>query len=215
VSTEGNDDKSDDKSEEKPMIVDFQPEFFPYSEFSPGGAFPVITVTSDDSQYFVYLFESPHFLTETWYDSDGNMLVYSRADTYVTNGVWRINSLQIQSADDKQFNDYFFDTSGNITEIRLEDSVFSALYANKRPVYWRFSDFYNELHWDNQGLLTFVRVYEPEENQLINEYRYEYQNDVYNNWVKRSETAYIFQYGLLIANPPSGMGTWNRRIVYF
>jgi len=215
ASTEDNDNKTADKTEEKPMIIDFQPEFFPYSEFSPGGAFPVITVTSEDSQYFVYLFESPHFLTETWYDSDGNMLVYSKADTYVTNGAWRINSLQIHNADDIQYVDYFYDASGNITEIRLEDSVFSAFYVNRRPVYWRLSDLYNELHWDTQGLLTFVRVYEPEENQLISEYRYEYQNDVLGNWLKQSETAYIFQYGLLAANPPSGRGTWNRRIVYF
>jgi len=214
ASTE-DDNKSAEKSEEKPMIVNFQPEFFPYSEFSPGGAFPVITATSEDSQYFVYLFESPHFLTETWYDSDGNMLVYSKAYTYVTNGAWRVNSLQIHNADDIQYVDYFYDTSGNITEIRLEDSVFSALYNNKRPVYWRLSGLYSEFHWDTQGLLTFIRVYETEENQLTNEYRYEYQNDVFGNWVKRTETAYIFQYGLLAANPPSGRGTWNRRIVYF
>jgi hypothetical protein len=214
ASTE-DDNKTADKSEEKPMIIDFQPEFFPYSEFSPGGAFPVITVTSDDGQYFVYLFESPLFLTETWYDDKGNMLVYSMADTYVINGAWRINSLQIHNADDIQFVDYFYDTSGNITEIRLEDSVFSALYADKSPVYWHLSDLYNELHWDTQGLLTYIMVYEPEENKLITEYRYEYENDNFGNWVKRSETAFIFQYGLLAANPPSGRGTWNRRIVYF
>jgi hypothetical protein len=215
ASAEDNDGNTADKSEEKPMIIDFKPEFFPYSEFSPGGAFPVITVTSDDSQNFVYLFESPLFMTETWYDGDGNLLVYSKADTYVINGAWRVNSLQIHSADDIQFVDYFYDTYGNITEIRLEDSVFSALYADKRPIYWHLSDFYNELHWDTQGLLTFIRVYEPEENELINEFRYKYQNDAIGNWVKRFEIAYIFQYGLLAANPPSGRGTWNRRIVYF
>jgi len=209
------DDKTTDQSEEKPMIFNFQPEFFPYSDFSPGGAFPVITVTSDDSQYFVYLFESPLFLTETWYDGEGNMLVYLKADTYVTNGAWRIRSLQIQNADDIQFIDYFFDTSGNITEIRLKDSAFSALYAGKRPIYWHLSDLNNELHWDTQGLMTYIRVYEPEGNKLTNEFRYVYQNDVFGNWVKRIETAYIFQYGLLAADPPSGRGTWSRRIVYF
>jgi len=213
--TEDNDKKTAERPEEISMNIVFQPVFFPYSEFSPGGAFPVITATTADNRYYVYIFESPLFLTETWYDSEGNMLVYSRADIYVTNDAWQVKSLQIHNADDIRFVDYFYDTSGNITEIRSEDRVFSALYTNKRPVYWYFFDIYNELHWDIQGLLTFVRVYEQEGKELITEYRYEYQNDALGNWVKRPETAYVFQYGLLAAHPPSGRGTWNHRVVYF
>jgi len=206
--------KTDGQSEEKPMIIAFPQDFLPYSELSLGGAFPVITVTADDSQNYVYLFESPLFLTETWYDGEGNMLIFSRADTYVTNGAWRINSLQVNNAGDIQNTDYFFDSYGNITEIRSADSVFSALYAGKMPVNWSLSGLNNELHWDTQGVLTYIRVYEPEGKQLINEYRYEYQNDASGNWVERLETAYVSQYGLLIASPASGRGTWSRRIEY-
>jgi hypothetical protein len=207
--------QSDDQSEGTSMDIVFPKDFLPYSELSLGGAFPVITVTADGTQYYVYLFESPLFLTETWYDGEGNLLAYSRANTYVKNGAWLVKSLQIHNADDIQFIDYFYDSSGNITEIRSSDNVFSALYNGKRPVSWNLVDSYSEMHWDTQGLLTYVRVYDPEGKQLINEYRYEYQNDDLGNWIKRPETAYIFQYGLLAANPPSGRGTWSRRIVYF
>ena len=218
---------SEGETEEKIWNIAFPAGFLPYSDLSPGGPFPPLKITSDEDVFYVFIFESPAFLTETWYDSEGEMIVFCKALVNLEGKTWRIRSLQIQEpqADLPQtdegsppavsglrFEDYYFDSSGNISEIRLTDKVFSAVFRGGLPGYWRH-DFQYELQWDTQGILNVVKTAgEPEDSYL--EYRYEYQYDAAGNWVKRQETAFNIRVNLLVPQPSSSGGTWNRRIVY-
>jgi len=211
-------DEESENDEEETWLVTFPPDFLPYSELSPGGSFPVIRVSSDDSDYFVFIFESPLFLTETWYDSDGNMLVFCKASVNMRNGAWRIRSLQIHGEGGVRFEDRFFDSSGNITEIRFssdgaEDRRVLALYRENVPVFWQCDDFTYELQWDTQGLLTVIKAWDAA-GGFDTEYRYRYV-DLFGVWVRREEAAYRVQYDLLTPQPSYSRGIWSRRLEFF
>jgi len=213
----------DSQEEEETWNFTFPADFLPYGQTS-GGSFPPITVTSDDSGFFVFIFESPVFLTETWYDSDGNMLAFCKASVIEKDGAWRITSLHIYEESGVRFEDRYFDSFGNTTEIRFSDNniqeadtqdrIFSALYRDRTPIYWRRGDLRNDLQWDTRGILTIVKATGSSED-LSTEYRYEYEFDAFGNWIKRQETAYRIQFDLLAANPLYSRGIWNRRIEYF
>jgi hypothetical protein len=200
-------------SQKMVLNINFPSGFLPYSDLSLGGGFPPLSVTVDGVAYFVFIFESPLFLTETWFDSDGNMALFSKADTVVDKGEWRIRSLQIHNESGIYFIDYYHDSYGNVTEIRSDDRVISALYRENRPFYRSSSDIRYEFHWDTQGILTTVKGL-GDNDYLFAEYRYGYEQDVNGNWVNRRETAYIFQYELKAPNLSYSRGIWNRRIVY-
>jgi hypothetical protein len=207
------DDEEASPSQEMSLNIDFPSDFLPYSEFSLGGAFPPLSVTSEDSGYSVFIFESPLFLTETWFDSDGNMVLFSKAQTIVDKGEWRIRSLQIHNETGIYFIDYYHDSYGNVTEIRSDDRVISALYRENLPYYKSSNDLRYEFHWDTRGILTNVKGL-ADNDYLFAEYRYGYDNDTAGNWISRQETAYILQYELLAPNFSYSRGIWNRRIVY-
>jgi len=212
--TSGEDDDQDQQDQtEKTLNISFPVDFFPYSDLSLGGSFLPVTVNSDDSSFFVFIFESPVFLAETWYDQDGNMLAYCSASVNVEDGKWRIWSLQINDADGTRFTDYFFDSYGNITEINIEDRAFSAFFRDKRPTFWQWNGCQYDFQWDTRGILTILKATD-ENDGFFTEYRYEYRLDTFGNWVKRQETAYIIQYDLLAPNSSYSRGIWNRRIVY-
>jgi len=198
--------------EEKWNIV-FPADFSPYSELSMGGSFPPVTVSSGDAVFFVFFFESPLFLTETWYDKDGNMLVFCKSPVYVQNGKWRITSMQIYESPDPRFIDYFYDSFGNLSQIRSEDADLSAVFAQQRPVFLQDADLQYKFQWDNRSILSITNV-SGETEDLFTEYRYEYQFDSLGNWTKRSETAYRIQFGLLTPQPLYSRGDWNRRLVF-
>jgi len=202
-----------EQAEEETWDINFSADFLPYSELSTGGSFPPVTVTSGDTVYFVFFFESPAFLTETWYDKDGNMLVFCKAPVYVENGAWRITSMQIFESPDPRFIDYFYDSYGNISQVHSDDSVLSAIFTENRPVFWQDTDLQYEFQWDNRRVLSVTRA-SGETEDLFTEYRYEYQFDSFGNWIKRSETAYRIQFGLLTPQPLYSRGAWNRRIVF-
>jgi len=209
------DDSSDnaaDTAGTKINIV-FPDDFLPYSEFSPGGTFPALMAALDETSFFVFIFESPLFLSETWYDAEGNMSVFSKASVFVDNGLWRIKSLQIHNNAGISNLDYFHDSYGNITEIRGEDSVVSALYKDNRPSYQKDSELQYEFKWDTHGSLTTVKT-TGADNAFYAEYRYGYENDDIGNWISRQETAYTIQLELLAPNQSYSRGIWNRRIVY-
>jgi len=212
---DGDQDQEDSGQDqtEKTLNISFPVNFFPYSDLSLGGSFLPITVNSDDASFFVFVFESPLFFAETWYDQDGNMLAYCGASVNVENGKWRIRSLQINDADGTRFTDYFYDSFGNITEINLEDRTFSAFFRDKRPTSWRWNGCQYDFQWDTRGILTIIKATD-ENDGFLAEYRYEYGLDTSGNWVRRQETAYIIQFDLLAPNSSSGRGIWNRRIVY-
>ena len=214
-----NEEESQDEGEDdETWDITFPPDFLPYSELSPGGSFPVIRVSSDDTDYFVFIFESPLFLTETWYDSGGNMLVFCKASVNTRNGAWRIRSLQIHGESGVSFEDRFFDSSGNITEIRLfsegaEDRRLLALYRENMPVFWQSDDFTYELQWDAQWLLTVIKAWDGT-GAFDTEYRYRY-TDLFGVWVRREEAAYRVQFDLLTPQPSYSRGIWSRRLEFF
>ena len=127
---------------------------------------------------------------------------------------WRVRSLQIHSAEGYRFEDYYFDSDGNITEIRFSDKIFSALYRNGRPIYWQYRNGYQaQLHWDTQGFLTGINPVDRDQVSGV-ECRYDYERDVKGNWVKRQETAFVIQSDFLIPRPSYSMGAWNRRLEF-
>jgi len=202
-----------EQAQEETWNVNFSANFLPYSELSMGGSFPSVTVSSGDTVFFVFFFESPIFLTETWYDKDGNMQVFCKAPVYVENGAWRITSMQIYDSPDPRFIDYFHDSYGNISQVRSDDAQLSAILMEQRPVFWQDTELRYEFQWDNRRALTTARA-SGETEDLFTEYRYEYQFDSFGNWTKRSETAYKIQFGLLTPQPLYSRGEWNRRIVF-
>jgi len=207
-----------ENDEEETWDITFPPDFLPYSELSLGGSFPVIRVSSGDSDYFVFIFESPLFLTETWYDSDGNMLAFCKASVNLEKGEWRIRSLQIHEESGVRFEDRFFDSSGSITEVRLssdgsEDRRVLALYRENMPVYWRRDNFIYDLQWDTRGILTVIKAWD-ETGAFDTEYRYRY-TDLFGIWVRREEAAYRVQYDLLTPMPSYSRGIWTRRVEFF
>jgi len=202
-------DKNDKSfNNEKIWYIEFPGNFLPYSNSSPGGVFPPVSVKCGDTAYQVFLFESPSFLTETWYSSDGNLLVFCKAAVNNQNGIWNIHSLQIHDSLGLRFQDYFYDSFGNITEIRRKDMVFKALYRDRCPTYWQYADNAGyEMQWDTQMVLMRMKS-----NEI--EYRYEYEKDSFGNWVKRHEIAIVIQSELLFSKPLYSRGIWNRRIVF-
>jgi len=206
-------DQDQPNQTEETLNISFPVDFFPYSDLSPGGSFLPVTVNSDDSTFFVFIFESPVFLAETWYDQDGNILAYCSASVDVEDGKWRIRSLQINDTDGTRFIGYSFDSYGNLTEIKFDDMAFSAFFRDKRPASWQWNGCQYDFQWDIRGILTILKATD-ENDGFYTEYRYEYEQDTSGNWVKRLETAYIIQFDLLAPNPSYSRGIWNRRIVY-
>jgi hypothetical protein len=206
-------------AEDQTWNIDFPAGFLPYSELSPGGSFPPLKVTFGEDIFYLFIFESPAFLTETWYNSGGEMLAFCKASVNTRNGAWRIRSLQIHDAQGVRFEDRFFDAYGNISEIRFEDNVFTSLFFNflngyDMPVLWRSRDYQYGLTWDAAGFLRTVKAAGDTEDAEI-EYRYEYELDFYGNWVKRLEAAYAVKFDLLAPQPSLSRGVWSRRIEYF
>jgi len=195
------------------ISVIFPDDFLPYSELSHGGVFPMLTAAADDASFYVFIFESPLFLTETWYDAEGNLSVFSKASVFVDKGSWRIRSLQMYNNAGVSFLEYFHDSYGNITEIRSEDGVISALYRDNRPLYQKDSELQYEFQWDTRDILTIVKTVGADDASYA-EYRYRYENDNAGNWISRQETAYTVQFELLAPNQSYSRGIWNRRIVY-
>jgi len=204
----------DTQSEQRAWNITFPSDFLPYSEFSPGGSLAPLTVFQDDDVFIVYIFESPVFLSEAWYDGEGEMLLFCKALIDHEAGGWRVRSLQIHDSDVPRFVDYSFDSGGNTTEIKMEEMTFSALYRESRPVFWGLPDLQYELQWDTQGILTVISA-AGEAVDLITEFRYEYERDAAGNWLRRQETAYGSKFGVLAVYPPASRGTWERRIVFF
>jgi hypothetical protein len=201
-------------SEIKIINVNFPFNFLPYSAMSPGGAFPPIKISFEESVYHVFIFESPLFLTETWYDEEGNILFFSNALVDVDENRWRIRAMEIQDTNDIYFIDYYFDSYGNTTEIKLSGNVFNSLYNGNMPNYWRYNDQKYELSWDTQNILRIIKASEFIDG-IYCEYRYDYDFDINGNWINRQEIAYIMTSNLLVTDPSYSRGIWTRRIVFF
>jgi hypothetical protein len=201
---------------------------------NPGGDFPPLQVSSNGTIFFVLVHESPLLLTETWYDAQGNMTAFFKAPLMESGGRSFVQSLQTLDASNPEGalwrnEDYFFDSGGNTSEIRSETGVFSALYQNKRPRYWKRQIAAAgekpqvsrlALQWDARWLLVNMRsVDEPVSvdgtaDGTVSapaEFRYEYELDAGGNWVKRRDVEVISQFGVFIPMPGK---TWIRNISF-
>jgi hypothetical protein len=143
---------------------------FPEGALSSGTAAPAVRVSGDDGEFFVFFLQSPVSLSETWYDAEGNLSVYYSASLFQEDGFWRISSLQSRGNGGLSAEEYFFDSGGNITEIRSPGGTYTALYRDRRPVYWErlpLSGSSGEtsqtravyaLQWNEQGVLVNLRL---------------------------------------------------------
>jgi hypothetical protein len=220
--------------------IEFPPGFFPYGDNSPGGVFPPLKVSRDNASFFVILFESPAFLSETWYDGEGNPLSYFKAPVRLEDGAWRIQSLHFWSAESSYSEEYSFDSGGNISEVRSTDGRFSALYLGNRPRYWERQPASGSqetshfaLQWDERGFLLSLRLEDtvlasedtplepaagviPAEDAGTEppplEYRYEYGWDTGGNWISRQDIVIISRFGVFIPLPDR---VWTRRISFW
>lgn len=199
--------------------VDFPSNFLPYSQMSPGGAFPMIRVYREDELFFVFIFESPGFLTETWYDSEGNLIAFMRADVIHEDlaprpAGWRIRSAQIRDAQGFRQTEFFFDSGGNVTAARSDQGLSSALYRDARPVFWQSPGMRRELQWDGRGLL--VRVRNSGEGAadaaFVPEYRFAHETDAAGNWVRRHLIEVNEVFGLNVQRAFYGQNVWSRSI---
>jgi hypothetical protein len=211
-----------DESPETRWEIEFPPDFFPYGGASPGGVFPPLRVSQGEDFFFVFLFESPVFLSETWYDGEGELLAHFKAAVYRENGFWRIRSLQTWDGQGPRVADYFFDSGGNITGVRSPEGDFQALYRDGRPRYWERrpadsdsgeteSSVRYSLQWDEPGLLRVLKTESPAGEEAPAEYRYEYRRDDAGNWVSRQDIAIINRFGVFAPRPDRA---WTRRISF-
>jgi hypothetical protein len=212
----------------------FPPDFFPCDDNPPGGTFPPVRVSRGETAFFVVWYESPAFLSETWYDEAGNMSAYFKAPVRWENGRWRALSLQTWDAAGMRSEDYFFDGSGCISEVRSPDGRFSALYRNNRPRYWERQPSGGEetaaaqmaLQWDERGFPASLRFEDAAPADVPSadsadapvmaespplEYRYEYELDIAGNWIKRQDIAIIRRFGVLA---PRLERSWTRQIEF-
>ena len=206
--------------------VEFPDNFLPFSEISLGGAFPMITVNREGETFFVFIFESPFFLTESWYDAQGGFIGFNQARVVHENlanssadsrNIWRIHSMEIRDAQGIHEEKFFYDSTGNISEIRSRAGVFSALYRGGRPVFWRLRDGSSHaLQWNGQGLLVRKRNTMAELHPgRPYEYRYTYETDTLGNWTQRNVVEVIDTFGLLVPRPSYEEHNWSRVIRFF
>ncbi|MDR2803626.1 MAG: hypothetical protein LBB22_04990 [Treponema sp.] len=113
-------------------------------------------------------------------------------------------------------SEYFdFDSMGNMTRIRKDDSIFEALYTGGGPRYWKQSGFGNfALQWDGQGRLVRMTGFsfdggDADEEAL--DYRYEYTFDERGAWTERREIRMSPELGVLA---PSAGDSFQRIIEY-
>jgi hypothetical protein len=205
----------------------FPPDFFSLNDISRNGAFSPVNVSSNGANFFVVLHESGELFTETWYDEQGNLSVFFGFLLLQKKGEsYRVGGMQKLDAAGSQSTDYYFDSEGNITEIRFPDAVFQALYRDRRPRYWKLQPEKElpvsrlALQWDARWLLVNIRTLDESAgansgegslsmNAPPKEYRYEYELDSGGNWTKRQDIEMINQFGLLI---PRAGKTWLRVI---
>jgi hypothetical protein len=216
-------------SGEEPWLFEFPEGFLPCGGSAVSSP---IKASRGGVVFQVFFFESAGFLSETWYDGEGNFLAYYKAEISRTPSSWRIRSLEKRGPGGVSIEDRFFDSEGNITELSSPEGSFTALYRLKRPLYWEqtnraaadtvadaLPDAAEQtagaaisfiLQWDERGFLTLMKYARANEGNIA-ECRYEYEEDTRGNWIKRQALSMRADFGLLI--PGAGL-PWSRQITY-
>jgi hypothetical protein len=217
----------------------FPPGFFTEGDIAPGRVLPPVRVSSGGVYYFVALFGSPVFLSETWFDSAGTMAAYYSAAVSRNEKSWRIRSVRSWDSGGQTDTAYFFDASGNTSAINAPAGTYSALYRGRRPVYWERPVLPAEtpaegsaaaetpaataaetpagaavsrfsLQWDERGFLVGMQTEGADAAQgEAAEYRYEYEEDAAGNWTRRQDIALVKRFGVFAPVPGR---TWTRSI---
>ncbi|MDR1637231.1 MAG: hypothetical protein LBR93_07820 [Treponema sp.] len=212
--------------EQTPWIAEFP---LPYSPFeSPAPQFPgeAVRVSRGEAVYFVLFEEGGKYLSESWYDGEGNLAGYFVSLFEEREGRRRI--LSVLNSDNAKR--YYFDNQGHVSAIRGPWGNFSAVYGARGQVLeWEFAPAGPDaepappgrfaLQWDERFLLVSLRGLSPSPSRSSAgipdespvEYRYEYALDRRGNWLSRRETAYVSRGGLLI---PVGVKQIDRHILY-
>jgi hypothetical protein len=119
----------------EPWLFEFPGGFLPRGGGGSALSSPV-KASRGGAVFYVFFLEAAGFLSETWYDGDGNFQVYYRAEMYRDASPWRIRSLEKRDSAGPGVEYRSFDSEGNITEISSPEGTFTALYRLKRPLYW-------------------------------------------------------------------------------
>jgi hypothetical protein len=164
----------------------------------------IARITQGDAVCFAAVRWGPLEIAETWYDSEGTALADFRSRICNAGGEPRL--LGVASRYEEKEETYYYDSFGNISEIRSSEGVFSALYTGEQqPRYWTRGAEHHTLQWDARGLAVRVSSGETPET------RYEYTVDLHGNWTERREIRMISQQGMLVPNPGA---TVKRTIAY-
>jgi hypothetical protein len=208
------------EAEREPWTAAFP---LPYRLFeSPAPKFPgeAARVSRGEAVYFVLFEEGGNYLSESWYDPEGNLAGYFVSLFEEWEGRRRIVSV----LDFDGSKRYYFENRGYVSAIRGPGGNFSALYgARGELLEWELAPAEGELpppgrftlQWDegfllvNMGDSPFLPSAVPAEPPL--ERRYEYTLDRRGNWLSRRETLYALRGGLLI---PAGVKQIDRYILY-
>jgi hypothetical protein len=169
----------------------------------------LVRVSHGDVVYFAVLEFSHNRATETWFDADGNGLVFFVFQYEAPEGRIRQVTVVDLAAGEEGSERYYYDSHGNVSGVDLPEGQFAALYIRQgQPRYWeQFGHF--ALQWNEQGLLTRLTGAALDGAEL--DIRYEYSRDARGNWTERLETPMIRLAGYLTPSPGLRL---RRRIEY-
>ena len=195
-------------------------EFLQYLDTSP----VLVRACRGDAWYFIYLTRGGNWISETWYDAEGNFLdAYSFSLTEIGERR-RIRELRDYSADGSDW-EFYYDSRGFLTETSGPGGVYKVLYYREDlPRYWEYPSRKDilgtadgavnySLQWDESDFLVRVTGQSSpgmdEEN--LSDCRYEYTLDERGNWIERREIQMKRRVRLLVPAP----GTTFTRVLEY
>jgi hypothetical protein len=92
---------------------------------------------SGSAWFFVVLEYRGTAVSETWYDAAGTGLAVYQYRYALQDGKKRLSGFTDLQAGDSRGEEYHYDSWGNLTGIKGEGSVYSAVYRGRQPRYWR------------------------------------------------------------------------------
>jgi hypothetical protein len=187
----------------------------------------LIRAAHGERVYFTVPEYRERWVSETWYDREGNAAAVFFLEYTVSGGREGLRGLKALKEGGEETETYDYDNRGNISALSSPGGEFSALYTSEDlPRYWERRPLPEEeavpvspagevlpvspegtgetyaLHWDERGLLvritgTVAGAAGAEPVDL----RYEYSLDERGNWTRRRETRMLRRFGVLVPGP--------------